>query len=339
MRQILLEAPEKIRLCDVPVPKINGDEVLIRVSRVGICGSDLHAYHGAHPYISLPVVPGHEFSGQIAEMGNQAKGLVHGQRVTVEPSLVCGKCKNCTSGRYNICTELKVIGCQTTGAMADYLVVPASKVLPLPDSLSDDQGAMVEPLAVGVHAVHKAELQPGYNGLILGAGTIGLMTMQAARALGAGKIIISDLLDERLDLARELGADVVVNPEKQDLDEVLQTHFGTDRADVIFECVGHPASIQTAIQFARKGSRIILAGVFGKSVLLDVGLIQDRELELVGTLMYANEDFPTAIKLIADGKVNVDAMITDHFGLDDAARAYQKADARHGVMKVMLDVN
>jgi len=173
-----------VRLIESPRPSPGPDEILVAVARVGICGSDLHAYHGRHPFIQLPVVPGHEFAGAVVEVGANVHDFVPGQRVTVEPSLVCGVCHNCTRGRYNICERLRVIGCQTTGALGEYLAVPASKTLLLPDSVTWDQAVMVEPLAVAVHAVRLARfqsVQPGANVLILGAGTIGLMRRRLCR--------------------------------------------------------------------------------------------------------------------------------------------------------------
>ena len=339
MKQVELHAPEDIRLVEAPRPSPGPDELLIAVATVGICGSDLHAYHGRHPFIQLPVVPGHEFAGTVVEVGAEVCDFSPRQRVTVEPSLVCGVCYNCTHGRYNICEQLKVIGCQSPGAMAEYLAVPASKTLPLPDSVTWDQAAMVEPLAVAVHAIRVARLQPGAQLLILGAGTIGLMTLQAARAMGAGRAMITDLLQERLDLALELGADRAVNPSTTGLDVALEEAFGSQGADVIVECVGIAATAREAVRVARKGTRIVLAGVFEEEVPVNLGLIQDRELELVGTLMYANDDFSTALQLLADGEVKADPLITHRFPLDDAAQAFAIADSRKGALKVLVQVS
>lgn len=338
MKQVELYAPLDVRLREAPRPTPGPDEVLIAVARVGICGSDLHAYHGRHPFIQLPVVPGHEFAGTIVEIGANVRDLTPGQRVTVEPSLVCGVCTNCTHGRYNICEHLRVIGCQTDGALAEYLAVPAAKALPLPDSLSWDQAALVEPLAVAVHAVRMARLQPGANVLILGAGTIGLMVLQAAKALGAGRVVITDLIERRLALALRLGAVRAVNPHQADLAHVLEETFGPPRADIIFECVGVAATAREAVRVARKGTRIVLAGVFEEEVPLNLGLVQDRELELVGTLMYAGDDFPTAIRLVERGQVKVEPLITHRFPLDRAAEAFAAADDRERALKVLVEI-
>jgi L-iditol 2-dehydrogenase len=338
VKQVELHAPEDVRLIESPRPVPGPDEVLVAVARVGICGSDLHAYHGRHPFIQLPVVPGHEFSGTVVEVGAEVCDYAPGQRVTVEPSLVCGVCYNCTHGRYNICEELRVIGCQSPGAMAEYLAVPATKVLPLPDPVTWDQAAMAEPLAVAVHAIRVARLPPKARVLILGAGTIGLLALQVAKTMGADRVMITDLLQERLDLALQLGADKAVNPGMTDLATALEEAFGPRRADVIIECAGVAATARDAIRVARKGTRIVVAGVFEQEVPVNLGLVQDRELELVGTLMYVDDDFSIALELLQDGRVKVEPLITQRFPLDRAAEAFATADNREGSLKILIEV-
>ncbi len=338
MRQVELHAPDEIRLLDAPFPQPGPGELRIAVAEVGICGSDLHAYHGRHPFIELPVVPGHEFAGTVDAVGEGVTDFAPGDRVTVEPSLVCGECYNCRHGHYNICSNLRVIGCQTTGAMADAIVVPAEKTLHLPDNVSWVEGALVEPLAVGVRAARRAEFEPGANVLILGAGTIGLMTLQAVKAMGAGTVMVSELLPERLALAEALGADVLVNPSEADLLAVVEETFGAQRADVVIECVGVGATVRDAISVARKGTRIVIAGVFEQDASVSMGLVQDHELELIGTLMYLNDDFPTAIRLLAEGRAQAEPLVSHRFPLEQAAEAFEVADKRNGALKVLLDV-
>ncbi|MGC9399492.1 MAG: zinc-dependent alcohol dehydrogenase [Anaerolineae bacterium] len=338
MRQVELHAPEEIRLIETPRPQPGPQEVLIAVAEVGICGSDLHAYHGKHPFITLPVVPGHEFAGLVAEVGAEVTDFAPGDRVTVEPSLVCGECYNCRHGRYNICSNLRVIGCQTPGAMAETIAVPTEKVLRLPDGVSWVQGALAEPLAVGVRAARRAEFEPGANVMILGGGTIGLMTLQAAKALGAGTVMVSELLPERLALAKELGADVLVNPGETDLLDAVEETFGERRADVIIECVGIGATVREAIRVARKGTRIVIAGVFEQDISVSMGLVQDHELELIGTLMYVDDDFPTALRLLAEGQARAEPLVSHRFPLEEAAEAFAVADERQGALKVLIDV-
>jgi len=221
MKQIKLTLPENLSIEEVPKPQPKGKEVLIKVRNCGICGSDIHAYFGKHPFISTPIVLGHEFSGDVEEVGSRVKNIKVGERVTVEPSLVCGKCYQCQEGRYNICQSLKVIGCQAPGALAQYITVPAEKVIPVPESVSYEKAAMIEPTAVGFHSVRRSHLKKGDNVLILGAGPIGILTLQAVRAGGAGKIIITDLNDCRLNMAKRLGADYPLNPAKENIMKIM----------------------------------------------------------------------------------------------------------------------
>jgi L-iditol 2-dehydrogenase len=338
MKQVELYAPESIRLIETPRPSPGADEILVATAIVGVCGSDLHAYHGRHPFIRLPVVPGHEFAGTVVEVGSDVDGFVPGQRVTVEPSLVCGHCYNCTLGRYNICEQLQVIGCQTTGAMGEYITVPAAKTILLPEDVTWDQAALAEPLAVGVHAVRVAQISPGADVLILGAGTIGLMTLQAAKALGAGRVMVTDLRQDRLSLALKLGADEAFDPTKTDLAARLGESLGPQRADAVIECVGVAATAREAIRVARKGTRIVLAGVFEEEVSVNLGLVQDRELELVGTLMYTDDDFGMALEMLRDGRAVAEPLITHRFSLEQAALAFATADSRENVLKVLIEV-
>jgi L-iditol 2-dehydrogenase len=330
--------PGKIVFSQVPKPQVNPGEVLIEVKTCGVCGSDVHVWRGKHPFTSYPIIQGHEFAGLIASVGKGVAGLSPGRKVTVEPSLVCGKCYPCRHGKYNICDNLKVMGFQTDGCHRNFFAVPAQKVIPLPDEMSFEAGAMVEPTAVGVHAVKKAALKEGSTAVILGAGPIGLLTMQVAKGLGAAKVMITDIVDFRLKAARRLGADCVVNAYHQDIPTAVNQEFGKDGADLIFECVGAEQALETAIQTARKGSRIIVVGVVGGRPPLSIGLLQDRELEMIGTLMYMQEDFLTAIDLINSGKVTPEEMITNRFKFGDLPQAYREADEnKDRNLKVMVE--
>ena len=208
MRRLIIPEPKNIILENVEEPTPGSKEVTIKIAYCGICGSDLHAFKGEHPFISLPATPGHEFSGIVSTIGKNVYDFKAGDRVTVEPSLVCGQCYNCKTGRYNICLNLRVMGCQGDGAMADYLIVPADKVVPIPKNLSLKHAALVEPLAVGVHAVKRGGDLFNKNVVIIGAGTIGLSVLLCVVKAGAKNIIITDLSYERLELARQLGANL-----------------------------------------------------------------------------------------------------------------------------------
>jgi L-iditol 2-dehydrogenase len=339
MKQAVMTSPGKIEFRDVPVPETEAGKVLVRMMRIGICGSDIHVYHGTHPYTSYPVVQGHEVSGMVERVGEGVSGLSVGDRVTIQPQIFCGKCYPCTHGKPHICDELKVMGFQTTGAASELFLVDAEKVLKLPFEMSYDHGAMVEPVSVGVHALGRGGITKGMNVLVLGAGPIGNLTSQVAKGLEASKVMITDLSDHRLEVARECGIDICINPKKNDLGTAVLEHFGTDKADLILECVGSNATIEQAIDVARKGSDIIIVGVFGDKPVVDLGLVQDRELRLIGTLMYQKEDFRTAIELINTGTAKLAPLISNHFAFEDYLKAYEYIEKQKDrTMKVLIDI-
>ncbi len=334
--------PGKIEFRDISVPEVKEGQILIEVMRIGICGSDIHVYHGKHPYTPYPVVQGHEVSGRIEKIGPGVSGFEVGDKVTIQPQVVCGKCYSCTHGKYHICDYLKVMGFQTTGMASEYFVVNAEKVLKLPDNIDYDKGAMIEPLAVAIHALGRAGKEiKGKKILILGAGPIGNLVAQAAKGMGAKSVIIIDLSDYRLNIAQECGIDHCVNSNTQDIAAVVKREFGTrDKADLILECVGINATIDQAIEIARKGTDIILVGVFGDKPTIDLGLVQDRELRLIGTLMYQENDYKKAIKLINVEKINLEPLISAHFNFKDYLKAYQYIEEKKDkVMKVIIDIH
>jgi len=337
MLRARLERCGHFELEDVQVPTPGPDEVLLKVELAGICGSDMHAFHGKHPFVKPPIVLGHEFSGVIVQLGSRVDKDRHplGQRVAVEPSIHCGTCYNCKIGRYNICDELDVVGCLSDGAYAEYIAIRSDKLVPLDESLSFEDGAMLEPLSVGVHALEQGRVRPGDRVLVLGAGTIGLLLAQAAEAVGA-KAAVADMIDYRLNVARELGITRPINLVKERLEQAL-AEFAPDGADVIFECVGSAETIRQSIAVARKGIRIVILGVVDEDVLLPVSLIQDRELELVGDLMFTRKDFLTAQELIKSGKVNVRPLQTKIFPLAEVRDAFEyMMNHKQEALKVFL---
>jgi len=340
MLQARLVAPEKILLEEVKIPLAGEKQVLIRVKVCGICGSDIHSYKGKHPFVHPPIVLGHEFSGEIHQVGQGVRDFSPRDRVTVEPNIVCGKCYNCVHGRYNICTNLKVIGCVGyDGAFSEYIVAPEDKVLKLPDDISFEKAALIEPTAVAVHAVRKAQQKVGDKVVVLGAGTIGLLVTQVANLAGAEKIIVTDLLDYRLEKAKNLGADEVINPKSQDLVKLIHKEYGKDGIDLVYDCVGIEETISQAIQIARKGIRIMVVGVPEERIKVDLSLVQDRELEIVGSLMYIREDFATAIDLIQKEKIKAESLLTHRFKLKDIDKAFHLVtEGKEKVLKVLIEM-
>jgi len=330
MKRYKLVEPKKIVVEEVEIPKPSSGQSLIEVKACGICGTDIHAYHGKHPFISTPIVLGHEFSGVQTETG---------AHVVVEPSLVCGKCYNCRTGRYNICNTLKVIGCQSDGAFAEYIAVPTNKVFRIPKEMSFEEAALVEPAAVGVHAARQAGIRQQDRIVIFGAGPIGLMTLQASKGLGASEVVVADFSKGRLELAKQLGADHAVDVAETDLVKWVQKNFGPDGIDKVLECVGgsQQTTLKQAIELARKGTRITVVGVFPGSIPIEMSLLQDREIELVGSLMYSGEDFPTAIDLIHRGKIDAKRLISRVFPMERITDAFELLEReREGIIKIVL---
>ena len=252
---------------------------------------------------------------------------------------MCGQCYPCLHGSYHICNDLKVIGCQADGAAREYLAVDSRLVVKLPEGMSFDFGAMVEPVAVGVHAVTRLGDVAGKNILVLGAGTIGNLAAQVAKGLGARSVLITDISEYRLEVARSCGIDFRVNVSQEILETKLKEAFGPDRADASLECVGVEETITDAIALARKGTDIVIVGVFAEKPAVDIGLVQDKELRLIGTLMYQEKDYWTAIDLIQADKVHIDPLISKHFAFHDYPKAYKYIEAyRDKTMKVLIDL-
>ena len=339
MKQAVMTSPGVIEFREVPAPEPAAGQVLLRIKRIGVCGSDIHVYHGKHALTPFPVVQGHEVSGVIEKLGAGVRGFKPGDPVTFQPQVVCGTCYSCTHGAYHICDNLKVMGFQTTGAGSEMFALDARLVLKLPAGTSMDHGAMVEPTAVGVHAITRGGGVKGKKVLVLGAGPIGNLTSQVARGLGASKVMITDVSDYRLGLARECGVDYAVNTSKDDLLVKIRENLGADKADLILECVGAGPTITQAVAVARKGTDVVVVGVFGDKPQVDIGTVQDRELRLIGTLMYQEPDWKKAIELIGSGKVKLQPLVTNHFAFSDYKKAYEYIDAnRERAMKVMITV-
>ena len=340
MKQAVMTSPGHIEFRDVPVPEPAPGEVLVRMMRIGVCGSDIHVYHGTHPLTPYPVVQGHEVSGTVERVGKGVRTFHTGEHVTIQPQVFCGSCYPCRHGSYHICDNLKVMGFQTTGAASEFFAVDQSKLLKLPGGMSFDHGAMMEPLAVAVHAIERGGEVAGKRVLVLGAGPIGNLTAQTAKGLGASAVMITDLSERRLRLARECGIDFAVNTAEERLVEAVARDFGPDKADLILECVGARPTIEQAILTARKGSDIIIVGVFGEKPPIDLALVQDRELRLIGTLMYQARHWERAIELAEASKVHLQPLLTNAFPFGDYKRAYELIEAdRDRAMKVMIHVD
>lgn len=339
MIQAVMNSPGVIQFRDIPVPVIKEREVLIKAKRIGICGSDIHVYHGKHPYTSYPVVQGHEVSGEIVQVGAEVNELRPGDKVTIMPQVFCGTCHPCKHGNYHICDNLKVMGFQTTGVASEYFSVSVDKVIKIPDSIGLDEGAMIEPVAVAVHAVSRGGDVKGRKVLVLGAGPIGNLIAQAAKAMGADKVMITDVSDYRLRIAEECNIDYCINSGKEDIGRAIVEKFGAEKADLILDCAGTNMTIDQAITNARKGTDIIVVAVFPEKVPVDLGFVQDRELRLIGTLMYKENDYRTGIELIKDKKIKLQPLITNSFPFKDYKKAYEFIEEKKDqALKIIINM-
>jgi L-iditol 2-dehydrogenase len=339
MRQAIMTGAHTIDFREVSIPQAGDNDVLIEVKRIGICGSDIHVYHGKHKYMTFPVVQGHEGAGVVTKVGGKVAGLKAGDRVTVMPVVYCGRCRPCRDHKYNVCENVKILGVHATGMAADYFLVDAAKVYKIPDSISFDTGTMIEPLAVAIHAVKRSGGVSGANVLVLGAGPIGNLVAQAAKNLGAARTMITDVIPKRLEIAAACGIDYPVATSAADLKEAVLRHFGHDGADVIFDCAAVKATVAQATAIARKGTNIVIVGNFTEPVTIEMGLMQRREVSFLSVMLYLPEDFQEAIDLLAAGKIRTDELITNHFDFTGYLDAYRFIDSNaRDVMKVIIDV-
>ena len=339
MIQQVMTAPGEITFREIEVPIPGPNEVLVKVMRIGVCGSDIHVWHGTHPFTSYPVTQGHEVSCEVSGLGEGITDLKIGDKVTIQPQVVCGECYPCTHGKYNLCENLKVMGFQTTGIASRYFCTDAEKITKLPDNMTYDQGAMIEPLAVAVHAAKRFPEINGAKVAVIGAGPIGILTAQAAKACGASEVMITDVSDFRIEKAKECGADYVFNTRQRDFGECMAEAFGPDKADVIYDCAGNDITMGQAIKYARKGSTIILVAVFGDMAKVDLAVLNDHELDLNTSMMYRRDDYVDAIRFVSEGQVVLEPLMSKTFKFADYAEAYRYIDAnRETSMKILIDV-
>ncbi|MFZ4815653.1 MAG: zinc-dependent alcohol dehydrogenase [Phototrophicaceae bacterium] len=324
MKRVKIAAPHELTVIEDDTPQPQAGEVLLAIRTIGICGSDLHVYEGQHPFVTYPVLPGHEVCGDIIAVGAGVDPTLIGKKAVIEPSLPAGKLPHFGEGRYNISSDLRVMGFQAPGAMAEQFAVPLNRIHLLPEGFSDDLGASVEPTAVAVHAVRLVSGIAGLRIGVIGAGAIGLLTAQVAKTYGAAQVTIADLDPARLDVAMTLG--LTATPQLQ-----------AGEYDVVFECVGVQASIRSALLACTKGARVVVMGVFGKDASIPMGIIQDWELQLMGSLMYTGDDYREAIRLLGESLVRVDCIITHRYPLAQAEAAFHKALERGQAIKVLLE--
>ena len=345
MRAAVLHGARDVRVEDYPRPELAPGQVLLRVRRVGMCGSDLHYFQ--HGYCAgfvptRPFVLGHELSAEVAAVADDVAGLAPGSRVAVNPARACGDCDACRGGRRNLCPRTIMLGSASTrpptdGAFAELVAVRADQCHALPDALDDAAGAMIEPLAVALHAVRRAGTLQAKRVLVSGAGTIGLLAAATSRALGAASVVAMDMAPGRRAAAVRLGADHALDPLDPAL-AVLVRELSGDGFDVVIEAAGAPQSLRAAFERVRPGGTIVQVGTLGAAdVPLPANQLMNREVQLVGSFRYGDV-FADAIALVARGAVAVEALVSEVFPLADAARALERAANSAAVIKVQIQV-
>ena len=340
MKALLLSHYNQLEMADVPVPTPGLGEVLVRVAACGICGSDVHGYDGSSGRRIPPIVMGHEAAGTIAALGGDVTNLAKNERVTFDSTISCGACEFCKRGELNLCNHREVIGVscgdyRRAGAFAEYIVVPSRIVYRLPPSISFPEAALLEAVAVAVHAVSLAESVPKRTALVIGAGTIGLLCLQALRVAGCSRIFVADIDASRLGLAKELGATTVLSPELEFAKQVGHL-TGGEGVDLVVEAVGRNETVGTAIDAVRKGGTVILVGNIAPEVTLPLQKVVTRQIRLQGSCASAGE-YPRAIELMASGAINVKPLITAIAPLEEGPEWFKRLHAREpGLTKVVL---
>lgn len=325
------------------MPVVGANDLLIEVKHVGICGSDVQIFSRPetcmHPPV-YPVVLGHECAGVVVGMGEGVEGFAIGDRVAVEPGVPCMRCQNCLEGKYNLCLEMDFMACYpwNRGAMSRYIAHPAMMCFKLPEQLSTLEGAMMEPLSVGLQAADRAGAKLGNRVAILGMGCIGLMTLCAALARGVTDVVAVDLFENRLAKAQELGANHVLNSKSQDVEEYVRALTGGRGLDIVFETAGNPATFQLAQKLVKPGGRIVLVGNIAQPVEVRFMEFSEREIDIISVFRYRNK-FPMAIAAVASGRIPVKAVATDVFPIAQAQQAFEHAlNHKQAVLKAILEM-
>ena len=322
---------DKMIIKEIPVPEIGKKEVLVSLEYVGICGSDVHYFHngccGSYKVdLSEDYMLGHECAGTIVKVGEEVEKLKVGDRVALEPGITCGECEQCKSGHYNLCPDVVFLATPSVqGCNEEYIAFPENMCFKLPDNVSTKEGALIEPLSVGFYASEQGGVKTGDTVVILGSGCIGLVTLLACKAHGAGKIIVADLVEARLQKALEIGATEVINSGKEDALKKIEELTNGRGADVVFETAGSPVTIAQTPFIVRRGGVITLVGISAKEEInYNFAQIMDKEATIKSVFRYRNI-YPKAIAAVSGGAINVKGIVTHEFDLDHIQEAYDEA--------------
>lgn len=335
IRRVIVPALDTVEVRNEAPAALAPSEVRVQSVTIGVCGSDTHALHGTHPHIPIPYYPGHEVTGRVTEVGDEVDSVAVGDRVTVEPTLPCWQCKQCRQGRENLCENLQFFGCgYEQGGMADEFVVRADRLHAIPDELDDLAAALIEPLATPVHAGRICGPLKGKAVAILGAGTIGLLMLAVARYEGARRVVVTDPLEVKRDMAVGQGADAAIDSLGPDVVGQVRTALG-ESADVVFDCVAAEATIASAVAMATKGGTVAIVGVPARDVVVPVVSVQDNQIRIQGCATYVPEDYAKAIEMLLSHAVDPKTVVTSQFPLERAAEAFAASSGGHEI-KVLI---
>jgi L-iditol 2-dehydrogenase len=342
MKALLLSQYNQLDIADLPAPVPGVDEILVRVAACGICGSDVHGYDGTSGRRIPPIVMGHEAAGVVAAVGSGVSEFKSGDRVTFDSTVYCGECEFCRKGDINLCNNRQVIGVscgdfRRAGAFAEYVVVPQRIAYHLPEALEFQEAAMLEAVSVALHAVRVSEMKGGETALVIGAGMIGLLTLQAAKAAGASRVLVADIDQSRLQRAEKLGADATLLLSGAELVKEVYRRTDGRGVDLVLEAVGRDETIAASIASVRKGGTVTLIGNISPEVKIPLQVVVSRQIRLQGSCASSGE-YPQAMELMASGKIQVKPLITAVAPLSDGPRWFERLHAGEpNLMKVVLD--
>ena len=334
MKAIVISAPHEIEIREVPMPQVKEGEALLKVKYVGICGADVASFTGNQPFTTYPRIPGHEFSAEIVSIPENDKGLKAGDIVTCNPYFNCGECYSCKRGFVNCCTDNQTMGVQRDGAFCEYIAMPVERIYP-GGGLSAQELALIEPFSISQHAISRAAIKKTDKVLVVGAGPIGLFALLAAKQL-CDKIVVSDILDNRLDLAKEYGADAVINVHTQSLSAFVEEFTGGNGFDVCIEACGSPETFLECIESAAFAANIILIGNGKRETTFLHSIILKKELNIHGSRNALKQDFLNNISLVASGNADVMKMVSGIYEMDDALSAFQALANNNGTLAKLL---
>ena len=336
MKAVVIEKPGKIVVAEREIPEITENQVLLKVKAAGICGSDAAIYHGKNAFATYPRVVGHEFAGEVVAAGSAVNGIALGDHVAVDPVVSCGHCYACRTGRHNVCKQVNVLGVHRDGGYREYVAVDQNQLYKLPNDMPWEIAATVEPYSIGAQVAHQGRLAKGDTVLICGAGPIGLIILQVVKMKGAAAVVM-DMVDSRLEAAKAMGADKVVNSRHEDIAEVMREFTGGEGFNLIYEATGNTDVLRTCIRdLPSPAGRIVVLGFSTVEFPIRQVDIMSRELEIIGTRLN-NYRFPEVIKWFTDKKVDPAAIVTHTFSVWEAERAFQYNDAHpEAVLKTIL---